>query len=106
MAVVDGASLVAIGRALARIHVEHGDARVTPFVHRVDPSAPVERREWRGSPAEPVTRSRSCAAGRRLDSSPSARRAIISSVIVGSSVRLNRSNQTLPEIPDDYAGDK
>ena len=39
MAVVGAAFLFAVGRALARIHVEHDDPRLTPLVHRVDPLA-------------------------------------------------------------------
>jgi hypothetical protein len=39
MAVVGGAFLVAVGRAFARIHVEHDDPRPTPLVHHLDPLA-------------------------------------------------------------------
>ena len=39
MPVVGAAFLVAVGRALARIHVEHDDARLTPLVHLVNPPA-------------------------------------------------------------------
>ena len=39
MAVVGAAFLFAVGRALARIHVEHDDLRRSPLVHRVDPLA-------------------------------------------------------------------
>jgi hypothetical protein len=39
MAVIGTAFLCAVGRALARIHVEHDDTRLTPLVHRVDPQA-------------------------------------------------------------------
>jgi hypothetical protein len=39
MAVVGAALLLAVGRALARIHVEHDDPRLTPLMHRVDPLA-------------------------------------------------------------------
>jgi hypothetical protein len=39
MAVVSAAFLVAVGRALARIHVEHDDPRRSPRVHLVDPLA-------------------------------------------------------------------
>jgi hypothetical protein len=39
MAVVGAPFLCAVGRALARIHVEHDDARLAPLVHPVDPPA-------------------------------------------------------------------
>jgi hypothetical protein len=39
MAVVGAAFLVAVGRAFARIHVQHDDPRLTPLVHRLDPLA-------------------------------------------------------------------
>ena len=39
MAVVGAAFLLAVGRALARIHVEHDDPRRSPLVHLVDPPA-------------------------------------------------------------------
>ncbi len=39
MAVVGAAFLFAVGRALARIHVQHDDPRLTPLVHRLDPLA-------------------------------------------------------------------
>jgi hypothetical protein len=39
MPVVGAAFLFAVGRAFARIHVEHDDPRLTPLVHRVDPLA-------------------------------------------------------------------
>jgi hypothetical protein len=39
MAVVGAAFLFAVGRAFARIHVEHDDPRPTPLVHRLDPLA-------------------------------------------------------------------
>jgi hypothetical protein len=39
MAVVGAAFLLALGRALARIHVEHNPLRWSPFVHLVDPLA-------------------------------------------------------------------
>jgi hypothetical protein len=39
MAVVGAAFLLAIGRALARIHVEHDDPGRSPLVHLVDPLA-------------------------------------------------------------------
>ena len=39
MAVVGATFLLAIGRALARIHVEHDDLRRPPLVHPVDPLA-------------------------------------------------------------------
>ena len=39
MAVVGAALLLAVGRAFARIHVEHDDPRRSPLVHRVDPLA-------------------------------------------------------------------
>jgi hypothetical protein len=39
MAVVGAAFLFAVGRAFARIHVQHDDPRSTPLVHRLDPLA-------------------------------------------------------------------
>ena len=39
MAVVGAAFLLAVGRALARIHVEHDHLRRSPLVHLVDPLA-------------------------------------------------------------------
>ena len=39
MAVVGATLLLAVGRALARIHVEHDDPRRSPRVHLVDPPA-------------------------------------------------------------------
>src|SRR6476646_8207097 len=39
MPVVGAAFLLAVGRALARIHVEHDDPRRSPRVHLVDPPA-------------------------------------------------------------------
>jgi hypothetical protein len=39
MAVVGAAFLLAVGRALARIHVEHNHPRRSPLVHLVDPPA-------------------------------------------------------------------
>jgi hypothetical protein len=39
MPVVGAALLLAVGRALARIHVEHDDPRWSPPVHGVDPPA-------------------------------------------------------------------
>jgi hypothetical protein len=39
MAVVGAASLLAVGRAFARIHVEHNDLRRASRVHLVDPSS-------------------------------------------------------------------
>src|SRR5437868_12298904 len=39
MAVVGAAFLLAVSRALARIHVEHDPLRRSPLVHLVDPSA-------------------------------------------------------------------
>ena len=39
MAVVGAAFLLAVGRALARIHVEHDESRRSPLVHLVDPLA-------------------------------------------------------------------
>src|ERR1700704_334533 len=39
MPVVGAALLLAVGRALARIHVEHDDLRLAPLVHHVDPPA-------------------------------------------------------------------
>ena len=39
VAVVGAAFLLAVGRALARIHVEHDDPRRSPLVHLVDPLA-------------------------------------------------------------------
>jgi hypothetical protein len=37
MAIVSGTFLLAVGRALARIHVEHDDPGRSPLVHLVDP---------------------------------------------------------------------
>src|SRR6516225_2586335 len=55
MAVVGAAFLLAVGRALARIHVEHNRLRRSPFVHLVDPLAGQigERGKVLG-PAEPL----------------------------------------------------
>ena len=39
MPVVGAAFLLAIGRALARIHIEHDSLRGPPVVHLVDPLA-------------------------------------------------------------------
>jgi len=39
MPIVGAAFLCAVSRALARIHIEHDDPRLTPLVHRVDPLA-------------------------------------------------------------------
>jgi hypothetical protein len=39
MAVVGAAFLLAVGRAFARIHVQHDNPRPTPLVHRLDPLA-------------------------------------------------------------------
>ena len=39
VAVVGAAFLLAVGRALARIHVEHDHLRRSPLMHRVDPLA-------------------------------------------------------------------
>jgi hypothetical protein len=36
MPVVGAAFLFAVSRAFARIHIEHDDPRLAPFVHRVD----------------------------------------------------------------------
>ena len=39
VAVVRAALLLPLGRALARIHVEHDDPGRSPLMHRVDPQA-------------------------------------------------------------------
>jgi hypothetical protein len=55
MAVITAALLLAIGRAFARIHIEHDGLRRSPLVHRVDPLTEQigERGEIFG-PAEPL----------------------------------------------------
>jgi hypothetical protein len=39
MAVIGAYLVLAVGRAFARIHVEHDDPWPTPLVHRIDPLA-------------------------------------------------------------------
>jgi len=55
VAIVGAAFLLAVGRALARIHVEHDDPRRSPLVHLVDPLAGQIREGGKVlGPAQPV----------------------------------------------------
>ena len=70
MAVPDAHLLLAMGRADARIHVEHDASRRTAAMHAVDPLAGQDRRAPRGSSAPRASASRSAPSGSAMPHGP------------------------------------